>query len=285
LNPYFRKDALQVLAWFDADDNSHIFTDILLHEKDPTLRKSAIGALSLTTTDDIGEFLVNEWPNLTPEERGLAVSVYNVSPQRQIQFLHAVQSNQIQASVLGWGRTVRFLNSKDPKVRNLAREVLEGNETISDSVWQQYQKVLTLEGSTGPGEQVFKRSCASCHQISGQVGVNYGPDLAAVSNRAKSGIMIDILKPNRSISDGFELWTVEDNDGQSHTGIIVNENVNTLALRIASGEEVMIQQAAIVNRTAAELSAMPEGLHHQISHQEMADLLEYLKNSGRAGLP
>jgi putative heme-binding domain-containing protein len=90
--------------------------------------------------------------------------------------------------------------------------------------------------------------------------------------------MIDILKPNRSISDGYDLWTLEDKDGEVYSGIIVAENVNTLRLRNVAGEEVTIQQTDIASRSAAELSAMPEGLHRQISQQQMADLLEYLKN-------
>ena len=60
--------------------------------------------------------------------------------------------------------------------------------------------------------------------------------------------------------------------------MIISENENTLRIRNAAGEEVMIQQGDIASRSAAELSAMPEGLHNQISLQQMADLLEYLKN-------
>jgi putative heme-binding domain-containing protein len=92
--------------------------------------------------------------------------------------------------------------------------------------------------------------------------------------------MIDILKPNRSISDGYELWTIEDNSGKLVSGIVTGENSNTLTLRIATGEEVLIPQHEIIKKTAAEISGMPEGLHNQISTQQMADLLEYLKNRG-----
>ncbi|NIV14988.1 MAG: hypothetical protein GWN62_28150, partial [Aliifodinibius sp.] len=68
----------------------------------------------------------------------------------------------------------------------MAREILEGNETISDSVWQQYQEVLTIKGDPIRGEMVFSRACSSCHQLSGRHGINYGPDLSAVRNRSKS---------------------------------------------------------------------------------------------------
>jgi putative heme-binding domain-containing protein len=274
----FRADALKVLAWSDADGNFTLFQSMLDGQENTALRQQAIKSMQLTTRSETGEFLIAQWKNLTPAERDLAVNVFNTSPERQMQFLKAVESNQIQASTLGWGRTVRLLNSRNVQVREMARRVLEGNETISDSVWQEYQQVLTLDGNANQGAAEFQRSCASCHQISGNNGISFGPDLSAVRNRNKSGIMIDILKPNRSISDGYDLWTLEDKDGEVYSGIIVAENVNTLRLRNVAGEEVTIQQTDIASRSAAELSAMPEGLHRQISQQQMADLLEYLKN-------
>jgi putative heme-binding domain-containing protein len=225
------------------------------------------------------DFLIDYWKNLTPPERDLAIGVFSTSDERQIQLLKAVDSGRIQPSVLGWGRTVRLLNSRNEQVRELARAVLEGNETISDSVWMQYQQALELTGNPLTGQQIFDSNCSVCHQVSGQLGTNYGPDLSAVRNRSKSGIMIDILKPNRSISDGYDLWSIEDRTGQVHSGIILAENTNTLTLRNAAGEEIRVQQDEITRRTAAEISAMPEGLHNQISPQQMADLLEFLKKN------
>jgi putative heme-binding domain-containing protein len=277
MSAQFRADALKVLAWADANGNSILFQQILATEKNPKLRSSAIESLKRTNGNQACDFLVDQWKNLTPAERDLAVGVFNTSSERQLRLLKAIESNRIQASVLGWGRTVRLLNNSNEQVRTMAREVLEGNETISDSVWQQYQEVLAMNGDPIRGEMVFASACSSCHQLSGQHGVKYGPDLSAVRNRSKSGIMIDILKPNRSISDGYDLWTIEDTFGKVHSGIVSDENANTLTLRNAAGEEVFIQQSDIVDRAASEISGMPEGLHNQISHQEMADLLEYLK--------
>ena len=111
----------------------------------------------------------------------------------------------------------------------------------------------------------------------GADGIAYGPDLSTVNNRSKSGIMIDILKLNRAISDGYVHWIIKDNSGAEQSGIITAENPNTLKLKIPSGEEILIQQNEVSSKTASEFSAMPEGLHNQLSVQEMADLLEFLK--------
>ena len=219
------------------------------------------------------------WKNLTPAERDQAVAVFETSVDRQLTLLEAIGSGQVQSSVLGWSRTVRYLNSSHDQVRELARAVLEGNESISDSLWQDYQNVLTLDGDPIKGASVYERSCAICHQKGGSNGTLFGPDLAAVGNRSKSGIMIDILKPNRSISDGYDLWTILDNSNNSYSGVISNESANSVTIRNTAGEETIIQRSDMKTKTASEISGMPEGLHNQITHQEMADLLEYLKNS------
>ena len=195
VNALFRADAIKVLAWSDADGNSQLFQSLLTSEAGLPVRQQALESLKSTSGTQVGDFLIEHWKQLSPKERDLAVDVFSTSPERQIQLLRAVESNQLQSSVIGWRRIVRLLNSRNVQVRELARAVLEGNETISDSVWQQYQEVLTLNGDPIKGAAEFGRSCALCHQISGEHGTNYGPDLAAVKNRNKSGIMIDILKP------------------------------------------------------------------------------------------
>ena len=206
----FRVDAVRILAWSDADAHSQLFQELIVDGDSESLKLAAVNALEYTSEIKDTEFLLSQWKNLSPNERDKAIDVFRSSEKRQKQLLNAISVGTVQASVLGWRRTVRFLNSSNDEVRNLARSVLEGNETISDSTWLQYQEVLALDGDPVKGAEVFAQSCAMCHQISGQGGVNYGPDLAAVSNRNKSGIMIDILKPNRSISDGYDLWLIED---------------------------------------------------------------------------
>ena len=188
-----------------------------------------------------------------------------------------MENAQIQASTLGWPRTVGLLNSSNDEVRSKARSVLQGNESASDSIWVEYQSVLAMEGTAVNGADIFKQSCSSCHQISGQNGVPFGPDLSAIRNRNSEGIMVDILKPNKSIADGYELWTITNKKGNAHSGMVVQESVNSLTLRNAIGEETVILRNDIESMSASEISAMPEGLYGQIAKQEMADLLKYLK--------
>jgi len=59
--------------------------------------------------------------------------------------------------------------------------------------------------------------------------------------------------------------------------VISEEGPTTLTIRNASGKDNVIRRTEISTMTASEISAMPEGLHAQITINEMADLLAFLK--------
>ena len=277
LRPEYRADALKVLGWYHPPDHEDIFQNILTSNQPFILHKAAIIAIGEIEGTDPVEFLIDNWKELTPQARDAAINIFNTNPRRLL-LIEAVENAQIQASTLGWPRTVGLLNSSNDEVRDKARAVLQGNESASDSVWVEYQSVLAMEGSVVNGAAIFKQACSNCHQISGKNGVPFGPDLSAIRNRDNAGIMVDILKPNKSITDGYELWTITENNGNTYSGMVVQESVNSLTLRNAIGEETVILRADIESMSASEISAMPEGLHGQIDKQEMADLLKYIKS-------
>ncbi len=277
LSPEYRGDALKVLGWYHPLDNEDIFHNILRSNQSFILHKAAIGALSEIEGTGPCEFLIDNWKELTPQTRDAAINIFNTN-QRRLLLIEAVENAQVQASTIGWPRTVGLLNSSNDEVRDRARSVLQGNESVSDSIWVEYQSVLAMEGTAARGGNIFKQSCSSCHQISDQNGVPFGPDLSAIRNRDLAGIMVDILRPNKSIADGYELWTIIENNGNTQSGMVVQESVNSLTLRNAIGEEMLILRADIESLSASEISAMPEGLYQSIDQQQMADLLEFIKS-------
>jgi putative heme-binding domain-containing protein len=91
--------------------------------------------------------------------------------------------------------------------------------------------------------------------------------------------MTDILLPNKSIADGYAFWTVTLLDGHKEYGIIASETVTSITLKNAGGEEKVIQRTSIQNLEASEIAAMPTGLENQLTQQDMADLVAYLKQT------
>ena len=125
------------------------------------------------------------------------------------------------------------------------------------------------------GRNIFQARCATCHKI-GTEGHALGPDLATVRNGGKEKLLTNILDPNREVNSNYLSYLIETKDGESFSGIIVNENGNSVTLRMAGGAESVVARANIASLQSQGKSLMPEGLEEGLSQQDMADLLEFI---------
>jgi putative membrane-bound dehydrogenase-like protein len=252
----------------------------LVHPAEASVIQAAsIQALSNIQGNTVAEFLLTKWPDLTPEIRDEAINTFMVSPGRIGILLDALASGKIQTTVIGWPRSVRLMAQSDLKLRERARKLLTVSEDDQRKLIAAYSQSLTLKGAPGNGKKVFGKHCSPCHQVTGGSGVHFGPDLGTVTNWSKEAILTGILVPNLSISSGFDLWAVELKDGTSFQGIIAAETPAAVTLRNAGREERTIKRADVKSLKALNMSSMPAGLEKQINHQEMADLLSFLKQS------
>ena len=136
-----------------------------------------------------------------------------------------------------------------------------------------------MKGDTSKGKNVFLLNCALCHQIRGDMGLSFGPDLGTIHNWSADAIMANILAPNLSISSGYDLWAVELKNGESIQGIISNETATAIKLKTSGTEARTINRTDINSLKALNMSAMTTGLEKQINQQQMADLLAYLREN------
>jgi putative heme-binding domain-containing protein len=142
---------------------------------------------------------------------------------------------------------------------------------------ERYRPATTLTGNVQRGRDVFARTCASCHQYRGTGGSRFGPDLGEARGRLALDLVTDILQPNRSIADGYELWSVELTDGGSASGVISAETPTSVTFLLPGGQETTIARERIAVLKIAPVSAMPEGLAEALDVQAMADLLAFIK--------
>jgi putative membrane-bound dehydrogenase-like protein len=275
-SPGWQKDALVFLGIENPDQYQNEFVAMLSPTYPSEIQQEALQSLSKTEGTTPCSILLERWASLTPSVRDQAINVFMKGADRTHILLAAVRENQIDPSIVGWRRTVHLMNHDDESIRTTARSIFAGNEISGESA-EKYIPYLTKEGNIVNGEAVYQRSCATCHQLKGQVGTAFGPDLSTVKNRSKEAILLDILMPNRSIADGYELWEVALSDGTTQSGIISSETPATITLADLAGNETTIPRNSISHLTALSYSGMPEGLANPLSEEEMNDLLTYLK--------
>lgn len=240
----------------------------------------ALRQLAKSPSEEFQDRLFGRWPSLTPELREAALSAMMGNRKSIEKLLDALDQGVVHPSHLGWPRTVQLMNQKDLGLKARAREILTRHEQDREQVLAQYREALTLEGSALAGAQVYDANCAVCHQMGKDRGQVFGPDLASLRNRRLENILSDILDPNLSIADGYDLWSVEMQGGETVQGLIASETPTALAIRQAGGVERTITRDQIQKIQTLGVSAMPSGLEAGISTQEMADLLAFIKKGG-----
>ncbi len=135
-------------------------------------------------------------------------------------------------------------------------------------------------GDIRRGQLVFnsaKTNCATCHKI-GYVGGSLGPDLTRIGSiRNDKDLLESIVVPSASFVRSYEPVQVTRLDGRTHSGILKKDAPDEVVLAVSATEEVRILRAEIDVFKPGTVSVMPAGLEKQITKQELADLLAFLK--------
>jgi putative heme-binding domain-containing protein len=135
-------------------------------------------------------------------------------------------------------------------------------------------------GDVRRGQNVFngsKAACASCHAI-GYMGGRIGPDLTRIGQiRSERDLLEAILFPNASFARGYEPVSVTTSSGEVVGGVLRADLPAEVVLGTAAGEEVRIARQRVTDVQPGTISLMPGGIADQLSRQELADLVAFLK--------
>jgi putative heme-binding domain-containing protein len=138
----------------------------------------------------------------------------------------------------------------------------------------------SADGDIRRGQAVFngqKAACATCHAI-GYIGGRIGPDLTRIGQvRSERDLLEAIVFPNASFARGYEPVVVRTTGGEVHGGVLRSDQPDEVVLAIGERDEKRIPRQAIADMQPGTVSLMPPGFGDQLTRQELADLLAFLK--------
>lgn len=139
----------------------------------------------------------------------------------------------------------------------------------------------TQPGDVRKGQAVFnsaKAACASCHKVH-YVGGLIGPDLTKIGSiRSEKDLLEAIVFPSASFVRSYEPVRVDTKDGKSVNGVLKADRPDEVVLTVSASEEVRIARKDIDELKPGVVSIMPAGLDQQLTKQELADLVAFLKS-------
>jgi putative heme-binding domain-containing protein len=222
--------------------------------------------------------LVGAWSGLSPKLRASAVETLLSRPAWIAAFFEAVEQNKINRGDVDAARVQSLQAHADAQVRARAAKLFAQTKLgRRQDVVAAYQKSLQLTGDRARGKEVFKKTCAACHQLEG-VGTQVGAELNAVRDMPIDAILINILDPNREVKPQFLSYHLVTDASRILTGMIAAETTNSLTIRRVDGTTETVLRINIDDLRGTGLSFMPEGIEQQVDVPAMADLLAYLKS-------
>ncbi len=242
---------------------------------------AAVRALSAHDSGRVPEVLLAGWTGYSPGIRREVLEALFARPARLTALLDAVEAKKVQAGQIEPARVDQLRKYPDAKVRQRALALLAAQTTADRrKIMEQYGSALDLKADPTRGKLMFKKTCATCHRLENE-GVEVGPDLlSALRNKSKEQLLSDILDPSREVDPRYINYQVTTKAGRTFSGMIAAETASSITLRRAEKAEDTILRSQIDEIQATPKSVMPEGLEMQLSKQDLANVIAYLRQVG-----
>ncbi len=221
----------------------------------------------------------DQWRLLPPPNQAALLQALIARPSQIPQVIAALASGTIARHQLSIAQRDSLLRVADPKLLALAKPFLQPAPPAERQAALKAASVsLDLIGDSSAGRLVFRNLCAACHRLESE-GVHVGPDLYSVRNQSRESLLLHLLIPSHEISPQFLQYRCETRDGSVFSGLLISESTGAITLRMPQGLQQTLARADITQLETVRESLMPDGLEMAMSHQQLADLLAFLKGS------
>ncbi|MCA9017407.1 MAG: HEAT repeat domain-containing protein, partial [Planctomycetaceae bacterium] len=272
-----RVAAIRLLGFMNYSVAGDVLAEVLNPRSSPKIQLAAVEALSRMEHKDVSAALLTNWSGFSPAVRTDVIDALLGSSGRIDSLLNAIKEKQVKLNEISRDKKDLLMNHPNQEIRKRARKVL-GSEVNSDraKIVAAYEPALDLKGDVVRGKQIYLKNCAGCHKV-GDQGHDVGPNLATTKNKSNSDLLIAILDPSREAQSNYNTYTIVTEQGKLFTGIIAAETATSYTIRRAEGKEDVILRNNIDTLLSNGVSLMPNGLEKEVNHQQMADLLEFIK--------
>jgi putative membrane-bound dehydrogenase-like protein len=276
--PWVRVLALEVLLDTKTPDVAALLPALLEPDQPITLQSAAARDLAKISDTALADSLINRWDRYALGTRRILLgSLVSTAPLAS-RLLDAVADGKVSVNELDPASCEALRRIKNRGLQDRVEAVLRTMPAADrKAIVEKYAFLLSKEGDAPRGRTLFGRHCQTCHARNGE-GPKVGPDLISVAGRPKGDLLVAILDPSREVApDGIGV-VVATRQGQTFTGLLVEETPSTVRLRRAEGLEEVVPRAEIEALRSTGRSLMPDGLEQVLSAEDLADLIAFLRS-------
>lgn len=272
-----RMAAIQLLGYSPRKEDLAWLSSWIREGKDPLLSDALLRAWARTQDAECDAYLLQLLESGTPRQKATAVELLGRTQNRIQMAAQRLAEQPALPKMVGPALLKQLHERARGEVKNQLSAALDALvNSDREAVLQDYQRALEIEGNRERGMAIFRERCASCHRI-GDIGIDVGPDISDSRTKTTSQLLTSILDPNRAIDNNYFRFVVLTQDDEVIDGVIAEETGDALIIKGQQNAVRVVNREDIVEMKATGVSFMPEGIESQVDHQQMADLIAFIK--------
>lgn len=251
--------------------------ELALSSEEVQLRLAALDTASQSSEAMIGTRLLEAFDSQTPQLRRAFLDVLLANESRTLLLLEKLEQNQIKPAEVDITRQARLTKHRNSEIATRSAKLFSGASSDRAAVMTKYQPALDIKGDAMRGRAIFEKNCVTCHRVA-NIGVNVGPDIGDTRDKTPAYLLTNILDPNRAVDANFFAYTLVTKQGRIMTGLVKSETASSITIRLPEGKEETVLRGDVEELKSSGQSLMPIGMEKTISVEQMADLINFLKN-------
>lgn len=262
-------------AWLNLE--SKLLLDLLTPATPAEVQAAVVTQLGRQTDPAVAERVLANWRSYPPAAHAATYDVLLARKEWMPAFFAAVEKGIVVQADVDLNSRQRLLVYPDSEIRKQLTELL-ADSTSPDrrQVIADHQSVLKLEGDIERGKVAFAKACVACHRL-GDQGVEIGPNLVSITDKSPASLLSAILDPSASVDARYFTYIANTKDERTLMGIVAGETAVNITLHDQANQKHVLLRGDLESLQSTGRSLMPDGIEAALSHQELADLIAYLR--------
>ncbi|MEO1525842.1 MAG: PVC-type heme-binding CxxCH protein [Planctomycetota bacterium] len=251
--------------------------------KDPSLQRVALASLASYGDNRIATSLIGALYSQISNEHELRATACRTLASRTAwapRLLREINKWRLKKEDVPADVIQRLRTFTQPEIATAVVEAFGEPVSISSKAKRERIEQLAelLQDSSGDadaGRVHFNKICGTCHKLFGE-GQTIGPPLDGYERGNLKFWLNAIIEPSLEIREGYQTYAALTTDGQVITGVVTDQNPNSVTLKTAD-RKVVIPRVNLDDFRAVKTSLMPEGLIDPLTDDQLKDLFAYLR--------
>ena len=277
--------AIRALGLLNPPNGPDVLRTMLSPDRPASIQSASAKALAELNDLASARAVFADWNRFGTTARRQLMAAASRSPAFATALIDAVEHGAVESAEVDPSTRQALQKNGDMELRQRTEGLFKrAVSTDREQVIREFQPATQLAGDRVKGAAIFGKTCLQCHAMQGR-GNAVGPNIYSVASQPKETLLVNILDPGRQVTPDYASYTMRSTDGETLTGLITAESPSSVTFRRPNVPDVTIQRRWIKALKADAKSLMPDGLEQGLTPQDLADLLEFIRQPDDKLLP